>query len=378
MKIETFQLERIESLWENTVDYNLSETGIHPFSLEELLDDEEMKKLHSIRLGYGQTNGSIELREAISHMYPGTDRDNILVTSGSIEANFIAVWNLLDRGDELVLMLPNYMQIWGLARAFSIEVKPFFLKEELNWQPDLNELQDLISPKTKMIAVCNPNNPTGAIMNENAMSEIVRLARQADAWLYADEIYRGAELDGKETPSFYGLTDKAIATCGLSKAYAMPGLRIGWIVAPHDIIADFWARRDYTTIATGILSNRIAALALQPEMRAKIVTRNRNMLNENLSVLTEWANHHQNLFTFVPPQAGGMAFLRYHMNINSTELSTRLRKEKSTFIVPGDCFGMDHLIRIGIGSERNYLSNALNRFSETLEEINSASNTLSR
>jgi hypothetical protein len=378
MKIETFQLERIESLWENTVDYNLSETGIHPFSLEELLDEAEMKKLHSIRLGYGQTNGSIELREVISRMYPGTDRENILVTSGAIEANFIAIWNLLDKGDELVLMLPNYMQIWGLARAFGIEVKPFFLKEELNWQPDLNELQDLVSPKTKMIAVCNPNNPTGAILNENAMSEIVRLARQADAWLYADEIYQGAELSGVDTPTFYGLTDKAIATCGLSKAYAMPGLRIGWIVAPHDIIADFWARRDYTTIATGILSNRIAALALRPDLRARIVKRNRIMLNENLGVLTEWANHHENLFTFIPPQAGGMAFLRYHMNINSTELSTKLREEKSTFIVPGDCFGMDHRIRIGIGSERNYLSNALNRISETLAEINSASNTLSR
>ncbi|NOR14618.1 MAG: aminotransferase class I/II-fold pyridoxal phosphate-dependent enzyme [Candidatus Aminicenantes bacterium] len=369
MKIELFQLERIESLWENTVEYNLSETGIHPFSLEELLDEAEMSKLHSIRLGYGQTNGSIELREAISSMYPGTDQDNILVTSGAIEANFITIWNLLDKGDEIVLMLPNYMQIWGVTRAFGIDVKPFYLKEELDWQPALNELRDLITSKTKMIAVCNPNNPTGAILSEDAMAEIVKLAREADAWLYADEIYRGAELNGVDTPSFYGRTEKAIVTGGLSKAYALPGLRIGWIVAPHNTIADLWARRDYTTIATGILSNRIATLALQPEMRTKIVKRNRNMLNENLDVLTKWANQHENLFKFIPPQAGGMAFLRYNMKINSTELSTKIREEKSTFIVPGDCFGMDHRIRIGIGSERNYLSNALERISETLTEI---------
>jgi len=369
MKIELFQLERIESLWENTVEYNLSETGVHPFSLEELLDQREMNKLHSIRLGYGQTNGSIELREAISAMYPGTDRDNILVTSGSIEANFIAIWNLLEKGDEIVLMLPNYMQIWGVARAFGIDVKPFYLKEELDWQPDLDELQGLVTSKTKMIAVCNPNNPTGAILSEEAMSKIVELGKQADAWIYADEIYRGAELNGIETPSFHGRAEKAIAAGGLSKAYALPGLRIGWIVAPHETIADLWARRDYTTIATAILSNRIATLALQPETRTKIIKRNRKMLNENLGVLTDWANLHENLFTFVPPQAGGMAFLRYHMNINSTELSTKSREEKSTFIVPGDCFGMDHRIRIGIGSEKNYLFKALERISETLAEI---------
>lgn len=369
MKIEDFQLERIESLWENTVEYNLSETGIHPFCLEELLDKEELSNLHSIRIGYGQTNGSIELRDVISSMYPGTDRDNVLVTTGSIEANFVTVWNLLDKGDELVLMLPNYMQIWGAARAFGVDVKPFYLKEELGWQPDLNKLQDLVTAKTKMIAVCNPNNPTGAIMGDESMAEIVHLARKADAWLYADEIYRGAELDGIETPSFYGRYEKALVAGGLSKAYALPGLRIGWIVAPKRLIADFWARRDYTTIATAILSNRIAALALQPEMRAKILKRNRTMLNENLEVLTEWAQAHEKLFTFIPPRAGGMAFLRYNMEINSTELSTKIREEKSTFIVPGDCFGMDQRIRIGIGSEKNYLSAALERISETLREI---------
>ena len=369
MKIETFELERTQSLWENTVDYNLTETGIHPLTLEELLDEKEIKKLNTLRLGYGQTNGSIELRDAISAMYPGTNRDNVMVTSGSIEANFVTVWSLLERGDELVLMLPNYMQIWGVARAFDINVKPFYLKEELQWQPDLDELKRLVSPKTKMIAVCNPNNPTGAVLSEDAMDIIVELAQEANAWLYADEIYRGAELSGKETASFHGRYEKVLVAGGLSKAYALPGLRIGWLVGPHKEIADIWARRDYTTIATSVLSNRIAALALQPELRAKILKRNRTMLNENIIVLTKWANSHPGLFRFIPPQAGGMVFLRYHMEINSTELVTKLRQEKSTFIVAGDCFGMDHRIRIGIGSEKEYLSTGLERVSETLKEI---------
>jgi aspartate/methionine/tyrosine aminotransferase len=369
VKIETFQLERTQSLWENTVDYNLTETGIFPLTLEELLDEKEIKKLHTLRLGYGQTNGSIELRDAISAMYPGTDRDNVMVTSGSIEANFVTIWSLLERGDELVLMLPNYMQIWGVARAFDINVKPYYLKEELQWQPDLDELKKIVSSKTKMIAVCNPNNPTGAVLTEKAMNTIVEIAKNVNAWLYVDEIYRGAELSGKETASFFGRYDKVIVAGGLSKAYALPGLRIGWLVGPYKEIADTWARRDYTTIATSVLSNRIATLALQPELRAKILQRNRKMLNENIIVLTTWANSHPGLFRFIPPQAGGMVFLHYNMDINSTELVTKIRKEKSTFIVAGDCFGMNHRVRIGIGSEKEYLQTGLKRISETLKEF---------
>ncbi|MFQ5824659.1 MAG: aminotransferase class I/II-fold pyridoxal phosphate-dependent enzyme [bacterium] len=369
MKIEIFELERTQSLWENTVEYNLTETGVHPFTLNELLNRDEIEKLLSIRLGYGQTNGSIELREAISNLYPGTDRENILVTSGSAEANFVAMWSLLERGDELVLMLPNYMQIWGIVRAFGVNVQPFYLKEELNWQPDLEALKNLVTSRTKMIAVCNPNNPTGAVLREEAMNEMVRLAREVDAWLYADEIYRGAELDSKDTPTFYGLYEKVMVAGGLSKAYALPGLRIGWLVGPHQVIADGWACRDYTSIATGILSNRIATLALQPELRARILKRNRKMLNKNLAMLTKWVAKHEELFSFIPPQAGGMVFLRYNMKINSTELATKLRKEKSTFILAGDCFGMDHWVRIGIGSEQDYLIAGLKRIDETLSEI---------
>ncbi|MCX6566646.1 MAG: aminotransferase class I/II-fold pyridoxal phosphate-dependent enzyme [Candidatus Aminicenantes bacterium] len=369
MKIETFELERTQSLWENTVEYNLTETGIHPLTLEELLDDRELRRLHAVRIGYGQTNGSIELREAICALYPGTDRENVLVTSGSCEANFVTIWSLLEPRDELVLMLPNYMQIWGVANAFQIKVKPFYLKEELRWQPDLDELTALITPKTKMIAVCNPNNPTGAVLSEEARREIIRLAKQAGAWLYADEIYRGAEFSGQETPSFWKTYEKAIVAGGLSKAYALPGLRIGWLVGPHREIADCWARRDYTTIATAILSNRIAALALQPELRARILRRNRNVLQENIAVLKAWADGRKGLFRFIPPMAGGMVFLKYDLDINSTELVTKIRREKRTFIVAGDCFGMDRRLRIGIGSEKEYLTAGLRRIGETLEEI---------
>lgn len=369
MKIETFELERIQSLWENRVKYNLTESGIHPYTLEELLDRDEIERLLSLRLGYGQTNGSEELREAISRLYPGTDLDNVLVTNGSAEANFLSIWTYLDPGDELILMLPNYMQIWGIARSFGATVKPFHLREELNWGPDLEELKSQISSRTKMISVCNPNNPTGAVLSDEAMKEIIQLAAQVDAWVYADEIYRGAELDSEETPTFLGMYDKTIVCCGLSKAYALPGLRIGWLVGPKDMVEKAWASHDYTSISSGILSNWVATLVLQPELREKVLSRNRKILNENLELLEDWLGKYDNLFSLIPPRAGGVAFPRYNMKINSTELATKLIQEKSVFIAAGDCFGMDHYMRIGIGSEKDYLLAGLKLIDETLEEF---------
>lgn len=369
MKIEIFEMERAQSLWENRVKYNLTESGVHPYTLEEFLRSDEIEKLLSIRLGYGQTNGSEELREAISRLYPGTDLDNVLVTNGSAEANFITIWQNLEPEDELILMLPNYMQIWGLARSFGIKVRPLHLREELKWGPDLDELKGLISPRTKMIAVCNPNNPTGAVLSDSEMKEIASLAEEANAWIYSDEVYRGAELDGEETPTFWGLYDKVIVSCGLSKAYAFPGLRIGWLVGPKKKIEEAWAYHDYTSISSGILSNWIASLVLEPERRKKALNRNRKILNENLAVLEEWVQKHKPLFELIPPRAGGVAFLRYNMKINSTELADKLLKEKSVFVVAGDFFGMDHYIRIGIGTEKDYFKAGLKLIDETLEEI---------
>ncbi|NIO48272.1 MAG: aminotransferase class I/II-fold pyridoxal phosphate-dependent enzyme [Candidatus Aminicenantes bacterium] len=369
MKIEIFEMERAQSLWENRVKYNLTESGIHPYTLDEFLESDEIEKLLSIRLGYGQTNGSEELRQAISRLYAGADLDNILVTNGSAEANFITIWQNFEPEDELILMLPNYMQIWGLARSFGVKVRPFHLKEELKWGPDLDELKRLISPRTRMIAVCNPNNPTGAVLSDSEMKEIARFAQEADAWIYSDEVYRGAELDGEETPTFWGLYDKVIVCCGLSKAYALPGLRIGWLVGPKKKIEEAWAYHDYTSISSGILSNWIASLVLEPDRRKKALDRNRKILNENLAVLEEWIKKHEPRFELIPPRAGGVAFPRYNMNINSTELADKLLNEKSVFIVAGDFFGMDHYIRIGIGTEQDYFKAGLSLIDETLEEI---------
>lgn len=368
MKIEEFTLERVQSLYENTVDYNLTESGFHPFSLKEVLSEKQIDSLLSLPLGYGQTNGSEELRDRISTYYPHTDQSRILVTNGSSEANFLVIWSLLGPGDELLLMQPNYQQIYGLARSFGIRVKPFFLKEELHWQPDIKEIKKQTSSKVKMIALCNPNNPTGSVLDKEIRKEIIEIARDMNAWIYCDEIYRGSEVGQKETASFWGEYEKVIVNGGLAKSYSLPGLRLGWLVGSVDIIDSAWAYHDYTTISPNLLSQKIASYVLLPRIRKRIRERNRALLRKNLQMVTDWVASHRDLFFMIPPQAGAIAFIHHTLEISSQELTEKLRKQKSVFMVQGECFNMENFIRLGIGSKTSYLKQGLKLFDQWLKE----------
>jgi aspartate/methionine/tyrosine aminotransferase len=368
VRIPIFELERVQSVYENTVEYNLTESGFHPFTLNELLEPGQIADLADTVLGYGQTNGSVLLRERIADLYRNQSVDNVLVTNGSSEANFVACHTLVEPGDEVVIMVPNYLQIWGIVEEMGARPKAFHLREHDGWAPDLEELRRLVTPKTKMIAVCNPNNPTGATLSVAGMEEIVAIAQTVGAWVYADEVYRGAELDGIELPSFAGMSDRVVVAGGLSKAYALPGLRLGWLVGPNNLVADSWAYHDYTSITAGVLSNRIAEIALSPETRPRILERNRAMLRTNLELVTAWVRGFGEVFQFIPPRAGGMAFMRYNLDINSTELTEWLRAEHSVFLLAGDTFGMDRFFRLGIGAETAYLRAGLDRVRRALQD----------
>lgn len=369
MKIELFKMERMQSQWENVVAYNLSESGVHPLKVKELISKEEQDEILETNLGYLQTNGTPELREKICLMYPGTNIDNILATNGSAESNFLLVWSNINPGDEVIFMLPNYMQMWGLMRAFGANIKTFRLKENLNWNPDLDELKRLVTEKTKIIAITNPNNPTGGQLSEESRQSIIELAENVDAWIFADEVYQGAELDGKITPSFWGTYDKVVVTSGLSKAYGLPGLRTGWIVAPEEVVEKTWHYHDYTTISLSAVSDRLARIALKPDNRKKILERTRQILRTNWPILDEWLKKQNGLFQYVPPKAGAIVYVRYNLDINSTELINKLREEKNVLLVPGDHFEMDRYIRFGFGDEKEYLQKALEYVEDGLKEI---------
>ncbi len=368
MKIVPFEMERMQSTWENQVEINLSESGVHPLTLDELLDQEaDRERLLGMTLGYPQTNGTLALRSTIASMYPGATADHVHVTNGGSEANFCCLWSLLEPPDEVVMMAPNYMQTWGLADAFAGSVREWPLRERGGrWRPDLETLRSLLTPRTKLLLICNPNNPTGACFDGQTLDEICREAARHGTWVLSDEIYRGAELAGHETPSIWGRYDRAIVTSGLSKAYGLPGLRIGWVVGPPSFVANTWAYHDYTSIAPGIINDRLAAAALSPSTRARILQRTRRILNANFAALTSWLAERADLFSFNPPEAGAIVYVRYHRPINSTTLSTQLRVEKGVLIVPGDQFRMDGYLRIGFGGPAHELFEGLSRLEAVL------------
>jgi aspartate/methionine/tyrosine aminotransferase len=370
MKLEPFAMERMQSTYENHVDYNLSESGVHPLTLRELVDDPgALESLLAETLRYTQSNGTVALRSQIASMYPGATPDHVQVTNGGAEANYITTWHLVEPGDEIVMMAPNYMQTRGLARGFGATVKEWRLtggSQGQPWRVDIAALEQLVTPRTKLIIICNPNNPTGARFDAGDLDRIAAIASCNGSWILSDEIYRGAELDGRETPSIWGRHDRVIVTSGLSKAYALPGLRIGWIVGPPEVVATLWSYHDYTTISPGALSDALARRALNPARRTQILARTRRILNENFPVIAQWLDSHGGLFSYAPPDAGAIVYVRYHHDMNSTELVTKLRLEKSVLIVPGDHFGMDGYLRIGFGDETNYLRSGLDRLHDLL------------
>jgi len=372
---QPFVMERMMSKWENVVDVNLSESGVHPMTLGELLEmgGLDPSAVTDVLINYPQANGTIPLREAIAALYPGASPDNVLVTVGAAEANYLALTTLLQPGDEAVIMLPNYMQVWGIAKNHGIRVRECHLSEKHGWAPDLAVLEAAVTPATRLIAVCNPNNPTGRIMTPEEMDGVIAVAEGVGAWLLSDEVYRGAEREtDEEAPSFYGRYDKVLAQGSMSKAYGLPGLRIGWSVGPAKTLDEMWARHEYTTIATTALSNELTALALSARVRPRILARTRRYIREGFPVLEKWMKGHGDLLEVVPPQAAAIAFVRYRLHVNSTELVERLRREKSVLIVPGDHFGLDGYLRISYGLPHNYLSEGLDRIHALLGELQEA------
>lgn len=372
MKLEQFAMERMQSTYENLVEFNLSESGVRPLSARELIADPAgLEALLDQPLVYTQSNGTVELRRAIAAIYDNAGIDHVEVTNGGSEANFIVTFNLVEPGDDVVMLVPNYMQTWGLARAFGGTIREWRLKEDREagrWRADLNELEALVSPRTKLIVICNPNNPTGARLTAAELDAIAAIADRHGAWILSDEVYRGAELDGQETATMWGRSPRAIITSGLSKAYGLPGLRIGWIVAPPELVAKLWSYHDYTTIAPGALSDRLARVALQPARRAQLFERTRGILRRNLPQMEAWLTEAGG-FSWINPEAGAIVYVKYDHDINSTELVTRLRQEKSVLIVPGDHFGMDRYLRLGFGEASEYNRAGLDRLKELLASL---------
>src|SRR5688572_1674976 len=364
MRLEPFALERFQSIWEHQVAWNLSESGVEPLRLEELaMAASDRESLMRQPLAYTQTNGTIELRRLIADLYAGASTHHIQVTNGGSEANFITLVHLVEPGDEVVMMTPNYMQAPGIAKALGATVHAWPLRvnsERSRWVPDFDTLETLVTPRTKVIFICTPNNPTGSRLTAEELDRLGAIASSVGAWVISDEIYRGAELDAADSPTMWGRSERVIVTCGLSKAYGLPGLRIGWVAGPPQLVEELWAVHDYTTIAPGALNDCLARVALSPAARDRLLARTRGIIRANFPVLRSWLEKRKR-FSYVAPEAGAIAFVKYGHPINSLDLVERLRVEQSVLVVPGDHFGMDGYLRIGFGSHPDHLVGALTR-----------------
>jgi aspartate/methionine/tyrosine aminotransferase len=361
-KFVPFELERWQSTWENRVRYNLSESGVHPLTIQELLGlaGASAMPLLEVRLGYSQSNGTDLLRERIAALYPGASPDQVLVTTGSAEANFVVCWRLLEPGDKAAVMMPNYFQTFGMAQNLGAEPRPIPLHEKEGWEPYAEEIRSAIAPGTKLVVVTNPHNPTGHVLSDANRNAIVDRAAEVGAWVLADEVYQGAERGGKTTPSFWGSGyDKVIVVNGLSKAYGLPGLRIGWIVAPARFAEEAWARHDYTTIGPSGATDHLAAVALDPRVREKIIERTRRILTANYPVMEAWLKTFGDTFSWVPPQAGAICWSRIKQGPSAGDIVEKLRAQHSVLLCPGEHFGMPGFIRFGYGGELQHFQEAL-------------------
>lgn len=370
MRFVPFELERWQSTWENRVRYNLSESGVHPLSIKELLGlaGASPDPLLQVRLGYSQSNGTDLLRTRIAALYQGVSPEQVLVTTGSAEANFAVCWRLVEPGDSVAVMLPNYLQTWGLAQNFGARVRGFALHAEHAWEPLPEEITSAIAPGTKLVVVTNPHNPTGHILSTEMRGVIVERAREVGAWLLADEVYQGAERDGTTTPSFWGSYERVLVVSGLSKAYGLPGLRIGWLIAPREFSAEAWARHDYTTIGPAGASDHLAALALEPRVCEQLLERTRRILRANYPVLDAWLKRFGDTFSWHPPQAGAICLARYRPGISALDLVEKVRADHSVLLVPGDHFGLPGHIRFGFGEELSHFHEALAETERALKQ----------
>lgn len=362
MKIEPFGVELWMNEFETKCEYNLAETCVESITVAELLElsgqgAERIENLLSLKLTYGAIEGSDRLRRAIAALYQNQSIENTLVTHGTIGANSLIHQTLVSRGDEVVAIVPTYQQHYSIPESIGAKVHQLKLTAENQYLPDLAELEKLVSSNTRMIAMTNPNNPTGSVMNRAMLEEIAAIARSADTWLLCDEVYRGIDQTSSgTTDSIADIYEKGISTASVSKVFSLAGLRLGWITAPCEVIEAAMIHRDYNTISIGMINDHLACLAL--ENYEAILQRSRSITRTNLKILEEWVTQEENI-TWVKPKSGTTALLEYALDMPSREFCVDLLAKTGVMFTPGSVMGMEGTVRIGFANGTDVLKKGL-------------------
>lgn len=367
-----FAVEQYLSETEHGVHFNFSESGVHPMSYAELFDlaGVDTEALFAALVDYPQVEGNELLRERIAALYPAASATNLLVTVGATEANTLVAATLLKTGDNVVRFSPTYEQLAGNAHNLGYEVRCVDLIESADWSIDAEALHKAVDDKTRIIHVVNPNNPTGRILSDADRGHILTAAQRVGAWIVADEVYIGTERDSHEpTASFWGDYDRVIAINSMSKAYGLPGLRLGWLVAPASLIPDFWRRHEYASIAASAMSMELAAQALAPAARDAITARARGLIRRGFETLKAALGEHPGVFSVVPPQASAMSFVKFDLPLGSDEFAARLLAEEDVLVIPGSRFGVEAHFRFSSALQDAHLRAGLDRLNALTRRI---------
>ncbi len=369
MEIKPFGVEMWMNEFETKCELNLAETCVDSITLGALLDmagkrASVLDELLPMRLGYGDIEGSPRLRDAIAALYAKQARENVLVCHGTIGANALVHQALVSRGDHVIAVVPTYQQHYSIPESIGAEVELLRLREEHGFLPDLAALKSMLRPTTKLIAINNPNNPTGALIDQTMLAEIAALARNVGAWILCDEVYRGTDQTGDGfTTSMADLYEKGISTAGMSKAYSLAGLRLGWIAAPKPVLDAAMIHRDYNTISVGRIDDYLAALAL--ENRDKILTRAHRITRDNLAILAGWMAGEKRM-GWVKPKSGTTALLKYDLPMSSRDFCIQLLEEEGVMLCPGSAFDLEGTVRMGYACGTDVLQQGLARMSRFL------------
>lgn len=368
MKIKPFAVEEWMNAWEVGAKYNIAETCVDSISMNDLFEltgedkTEFLNRLCARRLSYGDIEGLPEFRKGVCGLYKTLNIENIVPTHGASGANHHVFYSLISPGDRVVSIMPTYQQLYSIPESYGADVQILHLSKENNYLPDLEKLRRLVTPKTKMICINNPNNPTGALMSEQILREIVEIARSADAWILCDEVYRHLSQEDGWCPSIVDLYEKGISVSSMSKVFSLAGLRLGWI-ATHDmsVVKSCLSHRDYNLVSCGVFDEMLAAVALKH--RDKLLERSRKIVRENLQILDDWVGSEPHV-SYVKPKAGTTALVYYDLDIPSYEFCEEMYKKTGAFVTPGDCFEVPHSMRIGYAYGKQDLIDGLKAISE--------------
>lgn len=368
MKIKPFAVEEWMNAWEVGAKYNIAETCVDSISMNELFEltgedkTEFLNRLCARRLSYGDIEGLPEFRKGVCGLYKTLNIENIVPTHGASGANHHVFYSLISPGDRVVSIMPTYQQLYSIPESYGADVQILHLSKENNYLPDLEKLRRLVTPETKMICINNPNNPTGALMSEQLLREIVEIARSADAWILCDEVYRHLSQEDGWCSSIVDLYEKGISVSSMSKVFSLAGLRLGWI-ATHDmsVVKSCLSHRDYNLVSCGVFDEMLAAAALKHS--DKLLERSRKIVRENLQILDNWVSSEPHV-SYVKPKAGTTALVYYDLDIPSYEFCEEMYKKTGAFVTPGDCFEVPHSMRIGYAYGKQDLIDGLKAISE--------------